>query len=149
MKEKILIVEDEKDIRYIIKEALERENYSVLEAEDAEAGFGIAKHELPDLIILDVVLPDSAYDGFELAKKLKKESLTQDIPIIFLSIRDRKIDMLEGYKSGAIDYIVKPITTPDVLVKRVKEVLEGKISQDEVEKKKKRLETEIKIFPSS
>jgi DNA-binding response OmpR family regulator len=148
MGEKILIVEDEEDLRAVMKSALEKENYEVLEAEDSEAAFGIGRHEIPDLIIIDVILDKSPEDGFELAKKLKEDPLTKEIPLVFCSIRDRKEDILRAYQLGALEYIVKPLSNLDVLVDCVRKVLEGKISQEEVEKKKARLEVEVKLFPS-
>ena len=99
----ILVVEDESDIRELLRFNLEREGFSVLEAEDGQKGLELARRHLPCLIILDVMLPDG--DGFSLFRDLR--TFTQ-VPVLFLSARDEDEARLRGLGLGADDYITKP-----------------------------------------
>ncbi|HPO59927.1 MAG TPA: response regulator, partial [Exilispira sp.] len=101
---KILLVEDEKNIRDILKDNLEYEGYTILEAEDGLKGLEIAKNENPDLIILDLMLPQM--HGYDFIKQLKKTNPT--IPIIIVSAKSEEIDKIKGLDLGADDYITKP-----------------------------------------
>ena len=119
-KTNILIIEDEDDIRELVKYNLRRENFDVLEAESGEKGLKLAEQVLPDLILLDLMLPGK--DGLEICRTLKRDSRTQNISVIMMTARGEESDIVTGLELGAEDYIVKPFS-PKVLVARVKAVL--------------------------
>lgn len=104
-KEKILIVEDEKDLVKLIKYNLEKEKFRVTAARDAETGLKMARQTKPDLILLDIMLPKM--DGLEFLRTIRPEV---DIPIILLSAKRSEMDRILGLKLGADDYMVKPFS---------------------------------------
>ncbi|GAV21797.1 response regulator transcription factor [Carboxydothermus pertinax] len=114
---KILVVDDETPIVELIKFNLEREGYKVLEAYDGIRALEIIKKELPDLIILDIMLPGMS--GLEVCKNIRNNEKTAEIPIIMLSARGEEVDKILGLELGADDYMVKPFS-PRELVARVK-----------------------------
>ncbi|MFN3412265.1 MAG: response regulator transcription factor [Exilispira sp.] len=114
---KILLVEDEKGIRNVLKDNLEYEGYSIIEAEDGVKGLEIAKNEVPDLIILDLMLPQM--HGYDFIKQLKKTH--PSIPIIIVSAKSEEIDKIKGLDLGADDYITKPFQIRE-LVSRIKAI---------------------------
>ena len=116
---RILIVEDNPEIRYYLKQSL-HSNYEILEAADGKLGYKQALHHIPDLIITDVMMPEM--NGIELCKMLKSESLTQHIPIIILSAKSTIEDTLEGLETGADDYVPKPFNE-QVLLAKIKTIL--------------------------
>ena len=115
-RKKILIVEDEKDIQELLKYHLEKEGYEILQVFDGEDGLELAQRELPDLIILDVMLP--SLDGMEICRYLRADERTQIIPVIILTAKSEESDVIVGLKLGADDYVTKPFS-PKVLVARV------------------------------
>jgi len=114
---KILVVDDETPIVELIKFNLEREGYKVLEAFDGIRALEIIKKEIPDLIILDIMLPGMS--GLEVCKHIRNYEKTAEIPIIMLSARGEEVDKILGLELGADDYMVKPFS-PRELVARVK-----------------------------
>jgi two-component system alkaline phosphatase synthesis response regulator PhoP len=120
MKEKILIVEDEKDIVRMLDYNLGKEGYKTICAYDGEEALKEAKKELPSLIILDLMLP--GMDGLEVCKALKKEAKTSLIPIIMLTAKRQETDKIVGLEVGADDYVTKPFS-PRELIARIKAVL--------------------------
>ncbi len=116
----ILIVDDEAPIREMIAAALEMAGYHSLEAEDARTAHSIIVDQKPDLILLDWMLPNIS--GVELARRLKRESLTNEIPIIMLTAKGEEDHKIQGLEAGADDYITKPFS-PRELVARLKAVL--------------------------
>lgn len=118
MEYKILVVDDESDLREILQCNLENAGYQVETAESAEEAL---QKLIPDcsLILLDVML--GGMSGFKLAEKLRKD-LKNNVPIIFLTARDTENDMLTGFSSGGDDYISKPFSLQEVLV-RIKAIL--------------------------
>ncbi len=114
---KILVVDDEKKIVEIVKAYLEREGYRVTVAYDGKAALDLAQKELPDLIVLDLMLPEIS--GWDVCRALRKKL---NIPIIMLTARDDITDKIVGLELGADDYITKPFD-PKELVARVKAVL--------------------------
>ncbi|MCR4421260.1 MAG: response regulator transcription factor [Spirochaetales bacterium] len=114
---KILLVEDEKGIRNVLKDNLEYEGYSIIEAEDGVKGLEIARNETPDLIILDLMLPQM--HGYDFIKQLKKTHPA--IPIIIVSAKSEEIDKIKGLDLGADDYITKPFQIRE-LVSRIKAI---------------------------
>lgn len=116
----ILIVEDEPAIREMVGFALDRAGFSWIEAENAaEAQVAVADQQ-PDLILLDWMLPDMS--GIDLARRLKKDELTENIPIIMLTARGEEEDKIRGLEVGADDYVTKPFS-PRELVARIKAVI--------------------------
>jgi len=115
---KILLVDDDPHIRDVVRFALGRDGFAVVEAEDGRQGLALAESETPDLIILDVMMPEM--DGTELCRRLRQSS--SRVPIIFLSSRDDEIDRILGLEMGGDDYVAKPFS-PRELVARVKAVL--------------------------
>ena len=111
---KILVVDDDKDIRKIIKEYASIENHIVIESSDGKTTFELLKKEDFDLIILDIMLPD--INGFDIARRVLRE---KEIPILMLSAKSQIEDKLEGFEAGAIDYITKPFS-PKELMARLK-----------------------------
>lgn len=120
MKEKILIVEDEKDIIKMLEYNLKKEGFKVIDARDGEDALDLASRQYPDLILLDLMLP--GIDGLEVCKTLKKESKTSSIPIIMLTAKSQESDKVVGLELGADDYITKPFS-PRELIARIKAVL--------------------------
>jgi len=118
MSKKILIVEDEPGILLSLKDEFESEGYTVYQAEDGEEGLDFAKQHVPDLILLDIMLP--VLDGYEVCKRLRMEGNTT--PIIMLTVKDKEIDKVLGLELGADDYVTKPFSLRE-LVARVKAIL--------------------------
>ena len=119
-KGKILVVDDEINITQILEFSIGAEGYEVLTALNGEDAVDKARRELPDLIILDVMMPK--IDGYEACRILKANPLTKNIPVILLTAKGREIDKKLGYEVGAADYIVKPFS-PNKLIDRIHEVL--------------------------
>ncbi len=129
MKEKILVVEDEKDIVRMLDYNLKKEGFKVLDVSDGEGGLALANRELPDLVILDLMLP--GMDGLEVCKALKKESKTASIPIIMLTAKSQELDKVVGLELGADDYVTKPFS-PRELIARIKAVLRRAKEKDKL-----------------
>jgi len=110
---KILLVEDDANLGYILKEYLQVYDFNVEWARDGEAGLVQFKKSQYDLCILDVMMPKM--DGFTLAEKIK--SFDPDVPVIFLTAKALKIDKLKGFKIGADDYIVKPVDEEELMAR--------------------------------
>jgi DNA-binding NarL/FixJ family response regulator len=113
-KKKVLIVEDERDIRELIHLYLDHHHYQVLVAENGQQALQLFKQENPDLILLDILLP--GINGIEVCQEIRKHS---DIPIIFLSCKSDSEDVIEGLEMGGDDYITKPFEF-NILIARVK-----------------------------
>lgn len=129
MKEKILVVEDEKDIVKMLRYNLEKEGFKIIDARDAEDAIDAAVRQCPDLILLDLMLP--GMDGLEVCKVLKKESKTASIPIIMLTAKSQESDKVVGLELGADDYITKPFS-PRELIARIKAVLRRVTEKDKL-----------------
>ncbi|MBI4652655.1 response regulator [Candidatus Kuenenbacteria bacterium] len=118
---KILIIEDDLFLRRLCQKKLEKEGFEVVLAEDGKEGIEQAKKNIPDLILLDIILPNT--DGFEVLKILKEETSTKLIPIILLSNLGQKEDIDRGLSLGATDYLIKAHFSPQEIVDKVKETL--------------------------
>ena len=121
----ILLVEDEENIREALKYILTQENYSVTIASDGSEGLSLAQELNPDLILLDVMLPE--IDGMELCKIIRRAS---DVPIIMLTARSEEVDKVLGLEIGADDYITKPFSKHELLA-RIRAVLRRVTSNTE------------------
>lgn len=130
--EKILVVDDEENIRNIIKKYAVFEGYDVYEAEDGIEAVNLCRQNNYDIIIMDIMMPE--LDGFSACREIKKE---KDIPVIMLSARGEEFDRIHGFETGADDYVVKPFS-PKELMMRVAAVL----------KRSKNSQKELNIFES-
>ena len=128
MPKKILIVEDEANIRELLRLYLEREGYTVLEAENGVEGIKKWKSDKPDMLLLDVMMP--VMDGWEVCREIRAES---DVPIIMLTAKGETADRVSGLEMGADDYIVKPLEVPEVIA-RVRAVFRRIAPDDAPEK---------------
>ena len=117
MKSKILVVDDESDIRELIGFYIEKEGFEMLEASDGEEALDIVENEYVDLAIVDIMMPKM--DGYEFVEEIKS---FKDIPVIMLSAKSQSIDKLRGFDLGIDDYVTKPFDA-DELIARVKTVL--------------------------
>lgn len=117
---KILIVDDESAIRDMLRVALEMAEYDCIEASNAQDAHALIVDEKPDLILLDWMMPGTS--GIELARRLKRDEVTADIPIIMLTAKGEEDNKIQGLEVGADDYITKPFS-PRELVARLKAVL--------------------------
>ncbi len=118
---KILIIEDEKFLRELISQKLKNEGFEILQAVNGEDGIKIAKQEKPELILLDLFLPD--IDGWKVIEEIKKDSLLNKISIIILSNYSQKEYIEKGLKLGVDDFLIKAHLTPDEIIKKIKGVL--------------------------
>lgn len=110
---RVLVIEDEDAIRIPLVDALTDEGLDVLEAADGDAGLALALREDPDVILLDLMLPGC--DGFELLRRLRRDRCTT--PVVIMSARGEEWDRLQGFELGADDYVVKPFSTRELLLR--------------------------------
>ena len=120
---KILIAEDERDIRDLIAFTLRFAGYEVLTANNGEEAVQMTQKELPDLVLTDVRMPKMT--GYEACKLIKADPATQHIPVVFLSAKGQEAEVQTGLASGADEYLLKPFA-PDQLTRKVAEILKGK-----------------------
>jgi DNA-binding response OmpR family regulator len=117
--DKVLIIEDEKDINDALRYSLEKEGYKVFSANDGIRGLFSALKTLPDLVILDLMLP--GMNGMDICRKLKADPKTADIPVVILSAKSSEADKIGCFELGADDYVTKPFSTRE-LISRIKAV---------------------------
>ena len=117
---RILVADDEPDVRELIVYRLRRAGYEVLEAPNGEAALALALEHIPDLVVADVMMP--RVDGYELTRQLRASEQTRRVPVILLTARTQEADVAQGFDAGADDYLKKPFS-PDELVQRVRAVL--------------------------
>ena len=134
---RILVVDDNQDNIEIIATRLRYRGYEILEAGDGEQALALVREAAPDLILLDVMLPD--IDGYEISRRIKGADDLPFIPIILVTARDSTQDKVAGLDAGADDYLTKPINFPE-LEARVRSMLRIKRLQDELEEKNRELE---------
>lgn len=114
-KSKILVVEDDVTTLDLLVTYLSKHNFEIITARSGTMGLRRARHVLPHLILLDVMLPEM--DGFEVCRQLKSNPATRDIPVIFLTVRASHLDSFKGFDIGAADYIIKPFHPQDLLAR--------------------------------
>ena len=119
-RERILVIEDEPDIAEVLQYNLEKEGFDVETARRGDTGFDAVRRDSPDLVLLDLLLP--GIDGLELTRMLKRDPLTSRLPIVMLTARGEEVDRIVGLELGADDYISKPFSPREVVL-RVKAVL--------------------------
>ena len=136
----ILIVDDAPENIDVLHQTLETEDYEILVATSGERALQIVRRALPDLILLDVLMP--GMNGFETCRQLKQEESTQDIPVIFITVRGETESVIEGFRVGGVDYIIKPFQQEEVLA-RVKTHLKISSLTRELVQRNRDLEQEI------
>ncbi len=119
-KERILIVDDEGDILELVRVSLEKEGYPTMCAASGEKALSIARAELPDLIVLDLMMP--GIDGLEVTRSIKSDPVLKNIFIVMLTAKGEEADIITGLEIGADDYVTKPFS-PRVLIARIRSVL--------------------------
>jgi DNA-binding response OmpR family regulator len=124
---RILVVDDQPDIRLMCRVNLQLEGYEVIEAADGEAGLETVKNERPDLVLLDVMMP--GLDGWQFMEAIKADEKTAKIPIVLLTARVQREDEIRGWLSGAADYLPKPFN-PSTLTEVVRRTLLGNGGED-------------------
>jgi len=125
-REKILVVEDERDIQELLQYNLAKEGYTVVPVTSGEEALRVARTESPDLVLLDLMLPGG--DGLEVCRRLKREPDTQGLPIVMLTAKGEEADIVTGLELGADDYISKPFS-PRVLIARIRAVLRRRTAE--------------------
>ena len=118
---KILIAEDERDIRDLITFTLRFAGYDVVAANNGEEALELASQEMPDLVLMDVRMPRMT--GYEACKRMKSEESTEHIPVVFLSAKGQEAEVNAGMEAGAEEYILKPFS-PDQLTEQVRLILD-------------------------
>ena len=116
----ILIVEDSKTDAYMFSEMLKKVGHSVSHAEDGESAIEMVNADKPDLILMDIIMP--GMNGFQVTRKLSKDSETAHIPIIMISTKSGETDIIYGQRQGAIEYLVKPVAE-ETLITAAKKAL--------------------------
>jgi DNA-binding response OmpR family regulator len=119
-KQTILVVDDQKDFRELVRRALERQGFDVILASDGTSGLRIAEGHNPDLLVLDLTLPDM--DGLEVCRRLREHPRHRHLPILVMSARASAPERVLGLETGADDYLIKPFV-PEELVARVHAIL--------------------------
>jgi twitching motility two-component system response regulator PilH len=115
-----MIVDDSPTEIHVLKTILEKQKYEVISAESGEQGVEMAKAEMPDLILMDIVMP--GLNGFQATRQISKAPETANIPIIIVTTKDQETDRVWGLRQGAKDYLTKPIDEK-LLVSKIKELL--------------------------
>lgn len=118
---KILIVDDQPEVRELVTITLKNENYKILEASEGRESIDIIRKEKPDVVLLDIMLPGEI-DGFEVCRQVREDKEFKDISIVMLSSQGSEEDIEKGKKVGADDYFVKPFS-PLQLIKKVEDLL--------------------------
>ena len=124
-KKSVLLVDDDPQLTRLVRANLESSEYRVLSAADAPSALRILEEEMPDLVVLDIMLP--GMDGYELCQRIREISL---VPIIMLTAKGEDIDKVKGLKIGADDYVTKPFNVPELLA-RIEAVLRRSRSPSE------------------
>lgn len=129
---RILAVEDEKEIRELLQYSISRSGYEVTTVDDAESALESLQNQLPDLVLIDWMLPRMS--GLELAKRIRHDAYSKDLPLIMLTARGEEIDKLKSFDAGVDDYMTKPFSPRELnarikaLLKRVQEPEESQLS---------------------
>jgi DNA-binding response OmpR family regulator len=117
----VLVADDEEDIRALVAFRLERAGYEVITAADGEEALTLATNRLPDLVVLDMMMPKAT--GLEVTRSLRELDETKGIPVILLTARAQEADVARGYEAGVDDYVKKPFSPQDLQL-RVQTLLE-------------------------
>ncbi|MBX9848472.1 MAG: response regulator [Rhodocyclaceae bacterium] len=112
---KILVVDDSATERHVLVTLLEGKGYTIVTANNGEEGVAAAKRELPDLILMDVVMP--GMNGYQATRTISRDDATKHIPVIMCTSKDQETDKIWGMRQGALDYMVKPVDPTALLAK--------------------------------
>jgi twitching motility two-component system response regulator PilH len=112
---KILVVDDSATERHVLVTLLEGKGYTIVTASNGEEGVAAAKRELPDLILMDVVMP--GMNGYQATRTISRDDATKHIPVIMCTSKDQETDKIWGMRQGALDYMVKPVDADALLAK--------------------------------
>ena len=118
---KVLVVEDDKFLRELINRKLQSENFETVLAVDGEVALVLIEKEMPDIILLDLILP--GINGFEVLTKIKENEKAKNIPVVILSNLGQKDDIDKGMGLGAADYLVKAHFTPSEIIEKTNQIL--------------------------
>lgn len=138
-KESVLIVEDDADMMEYISETLQNNGYEVLLAKDGQEGFQLATKLVPNLVLSDLMMP--VMDGLELTVKIKEDERTSHIPIILLTAKNELQSKLEGLKTGADDYLTKPFSSDELLI-RIKNLIDQRKKLQRIFREKSNIQLE-------
>jgi len=119
---RILIVDDSPTEVHVLKTMLEKHSHEVDSVDNAEAGIARAKESMPDVVLMDVVMP--GMNGFQATRAINRDPATQAIPVIIVTTKDQETDRVWGLRQGARDYITKPVMEDD-LIQKISKVLAG------------------------
>ena len=119
---KILVVDDSPTEVHVLQTILEKNGHEVIVADSGEAGIEKAKNAMPDLVLMDVVMP--GMNGFQATRKLTKDPQTASIPVIMITTKDQETDKIWGMRQGAVEYMVKPVDEQQ-LVAKINSVMAG------------------------
>lgn len=125
---KILIVDDQPEVRELLEVTLNVYDYRLLFAENSSEAIALARAEGPDIILLDIMMPNSEFDGLEVCRRLKQDPLTANITVIMVTARGQQSDIEAGKAVGADDYFFKPFS-PTALLNKIEDVIEQKSNQ--------------------
>ncbi|WP_252379671.1 response regulator [Desulfovulcanus ferrireducens] len=123
---RILIVEDEPDILALLSLNLNRAGFETIEADNGLDGLKLAQDKVPDLIVLDLMLPKM--DGLEVCRQVKASDRTSQIPVLMLTARAEEVDRIVGFELGADDYVIKPFSIRELIL-RIKAILRRKVGE--------------------
>ncbi|MFT7465032.1 MAG: two-component system alkaline phosphatase synthesis response regulator PhoP [Pseudohongiellaceae bacterium] len=140
----ILIVEDEPDIRELLEYTLKREGYQVYVASDGVVGLSEARRRIPDLLLLDLMLP--GLDGLEVCRRLKQDASTRSVPIVMVTAKGDEADVVLGLSMGADDYVSKPFSTKE-LIARISAVLRRVNASDDDDRQRTVVHGALRIDP--
>lgn len=141
--QKILVVDDDQDAREYLVMCFEQMNYQVIQANNGQEALSLTKIEQPDVIVLDVVMPD--LDGYQVCYQLKENKETSHIPIILITVLRKLEDEIRGFEAGAHDYISKPYNRAE-LAARITAAMRVKSLQDKLRQRNDSLREVIKVL---
>ncbi len=121
LKKKILIIEDDSFLSRMYADKFESEGFEVFSSYDGIKGLHLAKDEMPDIILLDIILPKMS--GFDVLKQLKEQEETKKIPVILLTNLGKKENIAKGFALGANDYLIKAHFTPSEVINKIKKII--------------------------
>jgi len=134
---RVLVVDDEDDIRELCRVNLEFEDFEVFDAANGPAGLDEAVRQQPDVIFLDLMMPEM--DGWEVLRRLKEDDATAGIPVVLLTARTGEEDQMRGWQEGILEYVSKPFN-PMSLVEWAKRAMEPRDPHEEVERRRRILD---------
>ncbi len=140
---KVLIVDDESANLNLLWDTLEPEGYEVLAASNGEAALRIATSELPNIILLDVMMP--GMDGYEVCRRLKQDEPTRNIPVIFVTIKEESEGVIKGFQVGGVDYITKPFKKEELLVRVENHLKISRLTQEVLQKNRELARKNIQL----